>query len=110
MRRIGSSVAGLILLTFDLVAAFNSMMECQGIQMSTPAKRSSFPGPTAREMEVLRAILDEAKKAGVPLLVHWARTPPHTFRRATRSENSRPEKLPMSSCGMATRWKVTGTG
>ena len=41
-----------------------------GVKFTGEIGLTSFPGPTAREMEVLRAILDEAKKVGVLVQVH----------------------------------------
>jgi imidazolonepropionase-like amidohydrolase len=45
-------------------------MAGMGIQFTGEIGLTSFPGPTAKEMEVLRAIVDEAKKAGVMVQVH----------------------------------------
>jgi imidazolonepropionase-like amidohydrolase len=45
-------------------------MAAMGIKFTGEIGLTSFPGPTAKEMEVLRAIVDEAKKAGVMVQVH----------------------------------------
>jgi imidazolonepropionase-like amidohydrolase len=45
-------------------------MAAMGVKFTGEIGLTSFPGPTAREMEVLRAILDEAKKVGVMVQVH----------------------------------------
>lgn len=41
-----------------------------GIKFTGEIALTSFPGPTEREMEVLRAILDEAEKFGIMVQVH----------------------------------------
>jgi len=41
-----------------------------GVKFTGEIGLTSFPGPTPREMEVLRAIVDEAKKVGVMVQVH----------------------------------------
>ena len=45
-------------------------MAAMGIKFTGEIGLTSFPGPTAKEMEVLRAIVDEAKKVGVMVQVH----------------------------------------
>ena len=45
-------------------------MAAMGVKFTGEIGLTSFPGPTAKEMEVLRAIVDEAKKAGVLVQVH----------------------------------------
>ena len=45
-------------------------MAAMGIKFTGEIGLTSFPGPTAKEMEVLRAIVDEATKAGVMVQVH----------------------------------------
>ncbi len=45
-------------------------MAAMGVRFTGEIGLTSFPGPTDREMEVLRAILDEAKKVGVMVQVH----------------------------------------
>jgi len=45
-------------------------MAAMGIKFTGEIGLTSFPGPTAREMEVLNAIVDESKKAGVMVQVH----------------------------------------
>jgi imidazolonepropionase-like amidohydrolase len=50
-------------------------MAAQGIKFTGEIALTPKPGPTAKEMETLRAILDESKKAGVLVQVH-AVSPP----------------------------------
>src|SRR4029079_14186496 len=45
-------------------------MAAMGIKFTGEIGLTSFPGPPAKEMEVLRAIVDESKKAGVMVQVH----------------------------------------
>jgi imidazolonepropionase-like amidohydrolase len=45
-------------------------MAAMGIKFTGEIGLTSFPGPSDREMEVLKAILDEAKKVGVMVQVH----------------------------------------
>ena len=45
-------------------------MAAMGVKFTGEIGLTSFPGPTDREMEVLRAIVDEAKKVGVMVQVH----------------------------------------
>jgi len=45
-------------------------MAAMGIKFTGEIGLTSFPGPTAREMEVLNAIVDESKKVGVMVQVH----------------------------------------
>jgi len=45
-------------------------MAALGVKFTGEIGLTSFPGPPAREMEVLRAIVDEAKKVGVMVQVH----------------------------------------
>jgi imidazolonepropionase-like amidohydrolase len=45
-------------------------MAAMGVKFTGEIGLTSFPGPSAREMQVLRAILDEAKKVGVMVQVH----------------------------------------
>jgi imidazolonepropionase-like amidohydrolase len=45
-------------------------MAAMGVKFTGEIGLTSFPGPTDREMEVLRVILDEAKKVGVMVQVH----------------------------------------
>ena len=45
-------------------------MASMGIAFTGEIGLTSFPGPTDKEMEVLRAVLDEAKKVGVMVQVH----------------------------------------
>jgi imidazolonepropionase-like amidohydrolase len=45
-------------------------MAAMGIKFTGEIGLTSFPGPTAREIEVLNAIVDESKKVGVMVQVH----------------------------------------
>jgi imidazolonepropionase-like amidohydrolase len=45
-------------------------MAAMGIKFTGEIGLTSFPGPPAKEMEVLNAIVDEAKKVGVMVQVH----------------------------------------
>jgi imidazolonepropionase-like amidohydrolase len=46
-----------------------------GIDYTGEISLTPVPGPTAQELEVLRAVLDEGKKAGVNVQVHAVSTP-----------------------------------
>jgi imidazolonepropionase-like amidohydrolase len=50
-------------------------MAAAGIKYTGEISLTPVPGPTAQEMEVLRAVLDEAKKAGVIVQVHAVSSP-----------------------------------
>jgi imidazolonepropionase-like amidohydrolase len=56
--------------TPDQARAEIRTMAALGIKFTGEIGLTSFPGPSDKEMEVLRAILDEAKKAGVMVQVH----------------------------------------
>src|SRR6185369_2024486 len=45
-------------------------LSAMGIKFTGEIGLTSFPGPPAKEMEVLRAIVDEAKKVGIMVQVH----------------------------------------
>jgi imidazolonepropionase-like amidohydrolase len=45
-------------------------MAAMGVRFTGEITLTSFPGPTDKELEVLRAIVDEAKKVGVMVQVH----------------------------------------
>jgi imidazolonepropionase-like amidohydrolase len=57
-------------LTPDAARAEVRKMAAMGVKFTGEIGLTSFPGPPAREMEVLRAIVDEAKKVGVLVQVH----------------------------------------
>jgi len=57
-------------LTPDEARAEVRKMAAMGVRFTGEIGLTSFPGPTDREMEVLRAIVDEAKKVGVMVQVH----------------------------------------
>jgi imidazolonepropionase-like amidohydrolase len=57
-------------LTPDEARAEVRKLAAAGVKFTGEIGLTSFPGPTEREMEVLRAILDESKKAGVMVQVH----------------------------------------
>ena len=57
-------------LTPEAARAEVRKMAEMGVKFTGEIGLTSFPGPTDREMEVLRAILDEAKKVGVMVQVH----------------------------------------
>ena len=50
-------------------------MAAAGIKYTGEISLTPVPGPTAQEMEVLRAVLDEAKKVGVIVQVHAVSSP-----------------------------------
>ena len=50
-------------------------MAAMGIKFTGEIALTPVPGPSEQEMEVLRAILDEAKKVGVMVQVHAVSTP-----------------------------------
>lgn len=45
-------------------------LAAMGVRFTGEITLTSFPGPSDREMEVLRAVVDEAKKVGVMVQVH----------------------------------------
>jgi imidazolonepropionase-like amidohydrolase len=57
-------------LTPDEARAEVRKMAAMGVKFTGEIGLTSFPGPPPREMEVLRAIVDEAKKVGVMVQVH----------------------------------------
>jgi imidazolonepropionase-like amidohydrolase len=50
-------------------------MKAKGIDYTGEISLTPLPGPTAHELEVLRAILDEANKVGVKVQVHAVSSP-----------------------------------
>ena len=50
-------------------------MKAMGITFTGEIALTPVPGPTEQEMEVLRAVVDEGKKAGVMVQVHAVSTP-----------------------------------
>lgn len=68
-RIIPSGSVRLTLSPDDARAAVRKMAE-QGIKFTGEIALTPKPGPTAQEMETLKAILDEAKKTGVLVQVH----------------------------------------
>jgi imidazolonepropionase-like amidohydrolase len=50
-------------------------MAAMGVKYTGEISLTPVPGPTAQEMEVLRAVLDEAKKVGVTVQVHAVSSP-----------------------------------
>jgi imidazolonepropionase-like amidohydrolase len=56
--------------TPDQARAEIRKLAAMGIKFTGEIGLTSFPGPSAREMEVLNAIVDEAKKVGVMVQVH----------------------------------------
>jgi imidazolonepropionase-like amidohydrolase len=56
--------------TPDMARAQIRAMAAMGIRFTGEILLTPVPGPTAQEIEVLRAIVDEGKKAGVNIQVH----------------------------------------
>ena len=50
-------------------------MAAMGVKFTGEISLTPVPGPTAQEMDVLRAVVDEGKKAGVLVQVHAVSTP-----------------------------------
>ncbi len=50
-------------------------MAAMGVKFTGEISLTPVPGPTAQEMDVLRAVVDEGKKAGVMVQVHAVSTP-----------------------------------
>jgi imidazolonepropionase-like amidohydrolase len=50
-------------------------MAAMGVKFTGEISLTPIPGPTAQEMEVLRAVVDEGKKAGVMVQVHAVSSP-----------------------------------
>lgn len=57
-------------LTPDQARAEVRKAAAMGVRFTGEIGLTSFPGPTTQEMEVLRAIVDEAKKVGMMVQVH----------------------------------------
>ena len=62
-------------MTTDAARAEIRKMAAQGIKFTGEILLTPVPGPTDHEVEVLRAIVDEGKKAGVLIQVHAVSTP-----------------------------------
>jgi imidazolonepropionase-like amidohydrolase len=62
-------------LTADAARTQIRDMAAQGIKFTGEILLTPLPGPTDHEVEVLRAIVDEGKKAGVMIQVHAVSTP-----------------------------------
>jgi imidazolonepropionase-like amidohydrolase len=69
-RIIPSGRIGLANNTPDMARAQIRAMAAMGIRFTGEILLTPVPGPTAQEIEVLRAIVDEGKKAGVNVQVH----------------------------------------
>jgi imidazolonepropionase-like amidohydrolase len=50
-------------------------MAAMGVKFTGEIALTPVPGPTAQEMDIIRAIVDEGKKAGVMIQVHAVSTP-----------------------------------
>jgi len=61
--------------TPEMARAQIRAMAAMGIRFTGEISLTPVPGPTAREIEVLRAIVDEGKKAGVNVQVHAVSSP-----------------------------------
>jgi imidazolonepropionase-like amidohydrolase len=61
--------------TPDMARAQIRTMAGMGVKFTGEIGLTPVPGPTAQEMEVLRAIVDEGKKAGVMIQVHAVSSP-----------------------------------
>ena len=61
--------------TPDSARAEIRKMAAMGVKFTGEISLTPVPGPTAQEMEVLRAVVDEGKKAGVMVQVHAVSTP-----------------------------------
>jgi len=61
--------------TPDTARAEIRKMAGMGIKFTGEIALTPIPGPTAHELEVLRAVVDEAKKAGVMVQVHAVSSP-----------------------------------
>jgi imidazolonepropionase-like amidohydrolase len=69
-RIIPSARIGLANNTPDMARAQIRAMAAMGIKFTGEILLTPVPGPSAQEIEVLRAIVDEGKKAGVNVQVH----------------------------------------
>jgi len=61
--------------TPDSARAEIRKMAAMGVKFTGEIALTPVPGPTEQEMEVLRAVVDEGKKAGVMVQVHAVSTP-----------------------------------
>jgi len=61
--------------TPDSARAEIRKMAAMGVKFTGEIALTPVPGPTAQEMDVLRAVVDEGKKAGVMVQVHAVSTP-----------------------------------
>lgn len=61
--------------TPDSARAEIRRMAAMGVKFTGEISLTPVPGPTAQEMDVLRAVVDEGKKAGVMVQVHAVSTP-----------------------------------
>ena len=61
--------------TPDSARAEIRKMAAMGVKFTGEISLTPVPGPTAQEMDVLRAVVDEGKKAGVMVQVHAVSTP-----------------------------------
>jgi imidazolonepropionase-like amidohydrolase len=61
--------------TPDSARAEIRKMAAMGVKFTGEITLTPIPGPTAQEMDVLRAVVDEGKKAGVMVQVHAVSTP-----------------------------------
>jgi imidazolonepropionase-like amidohydrolase len=61
--------------TPDSARAEIRKMAATGVKFTGEIALTPIPGPTAQEMDVLRAVVDEGKKAGVMVQVHAVSTP-----------------------------------
>jgi imidazolonepropionase-like amidohydrolase len=61
--------------TPDSARAEIRKMAALGVKFTGEISLTPIPGPTAQEMDVLRAVVDEGKKAGVMVQVHAVSTP-----------------------------------
>jgi imidazolonepropionase-like amidohydrolase len=61
--------------TPDSARAEIRKMAAMGIKFTGEIALTPVPGPTAQEMDIIRAIVDEGKKAGVMIQVHAVSTP-----------------------------------
>jgi imidazolonepropionase-like amidohydrolase len=74
-RIIPSGVVRLNQHTPDTARAEIRKMAAMGVKFTGEIGLTPVPGPTEKEMEVLRAAVDEGKKAGVMIQVHAVSTP-----------------------------------
>ena len=61
--------------TPDSARAEIRKMAAMGVKFTGEIALTPVPGPTAQEMDVMRAVVDEGKKAGVMVQVHAVSTP-----------------------------------